>query len=82
MQAVGFPGRAEGLEILESSPDGDRLVAVGARDGQLVAVVAFNAAKRVAWYRRQLAGAPALDDVRALVLADDSALGAPVGAGR
>jgi 3-phenylpropionate/trans-cinnamate dioxygenase ferredoxin reductase subunit len=82
VQAVGFPGRAEGLEILESSPDGDRVVAVGARDGQLVAVVAFNAAKRVAWYRRQLAGAPALDDVKALVLADDSALGAPVGVGR
>jgi 3-phenylpropionate/trans-cinnamate dioxygenase ferredoxin reductase component len=82
VQSVGFPGRAERLEILESSPEGDRLVAVGARDGQLVAVVAFNAAERVAWYRRRLAGAPSLDDVRALVAADESALGVPVGAGR
>jgi 3-phenylpropionate/trans-cinnamate dioxygenase ferredoxin reductase subunit len=52
IQAVGFPGRADVLEIAET--DGDRLVAVGTRDGELVAVVGFNAAKRVASYRREL----------------------------
>ena len=40
-------------------------------------VVAFNAAKRLAWYRRQLATLPAYDDVRQRVLADEGALGAP-----
>jgi hypothetical protein len=43
-------------------------------------VIAFNAAKRLAWYRRQLAGRPAYDDVRDAVLADEKALGAPVAA--
>jgi len=78
IQAVGFPTLADGLEIIEQSVEGDRLVAVGARDGRLVGVVAFNAAKRLAWYRRQLAaGAPALSDVRELVAADAGALGIP-----
>jgi NADPH-dependent 2,4-dienoyl-CoA reductase/sulfur reductase-like enzyme len=79
LQAVGFPGRADALEILERTPDGGRLVAVGARDGALVAVIGVNAAKRVAWYRRQLATRPALDDIKALVAEDAGAL---VGAGR
>ena len=82
MQAVGFPGRAEGLEILESSPDGDRLVAVGARDGRLVAVVGLQRSQAGGLVPAPARRRPALDDVRALVLADDSALGAPVGAGR
>jgi 3-phenylpropionate/trans-cinnamate dioxygenase ferredoxin reductase component len=78
IQAVGFPARAHQLEILESTPEGDRFVAAGARDGWLVGVVAFNAAKRLAWYRRQLAGRPGYDEVRDAVLADEKALGAPV----
>lgn len=57
IQAVGFPGRSDALEIVET--DGDRLVAVGTRDGELVAVVGFNAAKPVASYRRQLMAGPA-----------------------
>jgi 3-phenylpropionate/trans-cinnamate dioxygenase ferredoxin reductase component len=80
IQAVGFPARAHQLDILESTPDGDRFVAAGARDGRLVGVIAFNAAKRLAWYRRQLAGRPAYDEVRDAVLADEKALGAPVAA--
>jgi 3-phenylpropionate/trans-cinnamate dioxygenase ferredoxin reductase subunit len=80
IQAVGFPARADGLEVLESTPEGDRFVAAGARDGRLVGVIAFNAAKRLAWYRRQLAGRAAYDDVREAVLADEKALGAPVAA--
>jgi NADPH-dependent 2,4-dienoyl-CoA reductase/sulfur reductase-like enzyme len=79
IQAVGFPGNADRLEIIELSPGGERLVAVGAQDGQLVGVIAFNAAKRLAWYRRQLAAGPAdIDQIRALVSADAGALGPPV----
>jgi NADPH-dependent 2,4-dienoyl-CoA reductase/sulfur reductase-like enzyme len=58
IQAVGFPNLAERLEIVEEEPEAGRLVATGSRDGQLVAAVAFNAAKRLAAYRRQLATPP------------------------
>jgi 3-phenylpropionate/trans-cinnamate dioxygenase ferredoxin reductase subunit len=78
IQAVGFPNRAERFEILESTPEGDRFVAAGARDGRLVGVVAFNAAKRLGWYRLQLPDAPAFDDIRNAVAADEKALGAAV----
>jgi NADPH-dependent 2,4-dienoyl-CoA reductase/sulfur reductase-like enzyme len=57
VQAVGFPGRADALEIVES--DGHRLLALGERGGELVAVVGFNAAKRVASVRREMAMAGA-----------------------
>jgi 3-phenylpropionate/trans-cinnamate dioxygenase ferredoxin reductase subunit len=79
IQAVGFPTMADGLEIIEESAEGDRLVAAGARNGQLVGVIAFNAAKRLAWYRRQLAGKTiAMDHIRTLVAGDAGALGTPV----
>jgi 3-phenylpropionate/trans-cinnamate dioxygenase ferredoxin reductase subunit len=78
IQAVGFPARAERLDVLESTPEGDRFVAAGARDGRLVGVVAFNAAKRLGWYRRQLPAAPALEDIKSAVAADEKALGAAV----
>jgi NADPH-dependent 2,4-dienoyl-CoA reductase/sulfur reductase-like enzyme len=74
IQAVGFPNRAERLEILESTPEGDRFVAAGARDGRLVGVVAFNAAKRLGWYRRQLPELPLFDDIKRAVAADEKAL--------
>ncbi len=82
IQAVGFPARAERLEILERSAAGDRLVAVGAREGKLVGVVAWGAAKRLAWYRRQLASGPDFETVKELVATDAGALGPPVGAAR
>ena len=75
IQAVGFPSRAERLEIVESTPDGDRFVAAGARNSRLVGVVAFNAAKRLGWYRRQLPDLPAFEDVKRTVAADEKALG-------
>ena len=78
IQAVGFPARAERLEILES--EGNRFVAAGARDGRLVGVVAFNAAKRLGWYRRQLPELPSFEDIKSLVAADEKALGAAVAA--
>jgi len=81
IQSVGFPAAADSLEILESSTTGDRLVAVGNRAGRVTGVIAFNAPKRLAWYRRQLVEAPTIDTIRSLLHADDSALGTPVGAG-
>jgi 3-phenylpropionate/trans-cinnamate dioxygenase ferredoxin reductase component len=81
IQAVGLPGRAERMEILEQSPEGDRLVAVGVRDGKVVAAVAFNAVRRLAWYRRQLADPPSFEQVAAAVAADERSLGAPSGVG-
>jgi NADPH-dependent 2,4-dienoyl-CoA reductase/sulfur reductase-like enzyme len=60
IQAVGLPGHAERMHVVEEREDG-RLVAVGERGGLAVAAVAFNAPARLAWYRRQLAQGEALD---------------------
>jgi NADPH-dependent 2,4-dienoyl-CoA reductase/sulfur reductase-like enzyme len=76
IQAVGFPARAERLEILES--EGNRFVAAGARNGRLVGVVAFNAAKRLGWYRRQLPEHPSFEHIKSVVAADEKALGEAV----
>jgi NADPH-dependent 2,4-dienoyl-CoA reductase/sulfur reductase-like enzyme len=76
IQAVGLAGRAQRMHVLEATPDGDKLVLGGERDGRLVAVVGFNAARRLAFYRGRLAAMPALEDVRAAVAADEKALGA------
>ncbi|MDW5597511.1 FAD-dependent oxidoreductase [Conexibacter stalactiti] len=77
IQAVGLPGRAERVELVEQSPEGDRLVAVGVRDGRVVAAIAFNAVRRLAWYRRQLADPPRVDELREAVAADSRSLGMP-----
>jgi NADPH-dependent 2,4-dienoyl-CoA reductase/sulfur reductase-like enzyme len=58
IQSVGFPARAERIEIVdedrESTPP--RLVAEAHdADGRLIGAVAFNHAKRLAEYRRRLA---------------------------
>ncbi|HEY6761607.1 MAG TPA: FAD-dependent oxidoreductase [Baekduia sp.] len=76
VQAVGLPGAADEIAIAESTPEGDRLVAIGVRDGRLVAAIAFNATKRLGWYRRQLAAGAEARDIRAAVAADPAALGA------
>ncbi|HWD66054.1 MAG TPA: FAD-dependent oxidoreductase [Solirubrobacteraceae bacterium] len=55
IQSAGFPALATHMEILDEEPDQGRLVATGTRDGQLVAAVTFNAAKRLMAYRRELA---------------------------
>lgn len=82
IQAVGFSALADQVEILESTPDGDRLVAVGARHGRAIAVIGFGAARRLTWYRRQLPAAPWLEDLREQVRHDEGALGAPAGVAR
>jgi len=77
VQAVGLPARAERVTVLEASPDGDRLVLGGERDGRLVAVIGFNAARRLAFYRGRLAAMPPFEEVVAAVRADAKALGDP-----
>lgn len=57
IQAVGLPGRAQRTHIVEESADGEMLVALGERDGLLVAAVAFQGASRLPAYRGLL-GAP------------------------
>jgi 3-phenylpropionate/trans-cinnamate dioxygenase ferredoxin reductase component len=74
IQAVGLTARADRTEVLESAADGSRFVAAGVRDGRVVAAVAFNAARRLAFYRRRLAALPRLDDLAAEVAADERAL--------
>ena len=77
IQSVGLPGRADRVEMLESSPDGSRLVCAGERAGRLVGVIAINAARRLGTYRQALADPPVFEDLRATVAADPAGLGAP-----
>ena len=78
IQSLGLPGRAERLELIESSPDGSRLVYAGERDGRLIGVIAINAARRLGFYRQALADPPGSETLRATVAADPAALGASV----
>ena len=80
IQSLGLPGRAEAVELLESTPDRSRLVYGAERDGHLVGVIAINAARRLGSYRMALEDPPVFEELRARVAADPSALGAPVGA--
>jgi 3-phenylpropionate/trans-cinnamate dioxygenase ferredoxin reductase subunit len=75
IQAVGLAGRAQRMHLLEATPEGDKCVLGGERDGRLVAVVGFNAARRLAFYRSRLAAMPPLDEVRDAIAADEKALG-------
>ena len=77
IQAVGLPGLVERVHMAEAAPDGDRFVAVGARDGKVVAALGFNAARRLPWYRRQVADGAAVDTVLAAAAEDPKAFGAP-----
>ena len=42
IQAVGLPARAERMRTLEATPDGERVVLGGERDGRLVAAIALQ----------------------------------------
>jgi hypothetical protein len=42
--------------------------------------VAFNAAKRLGWYRRQLPELPSFEHIKSVVAADEKALGEAVAA--
>lgn len=80
IQSLGLPGRAEGVELLESTPDGSRRVYGGARDSRLVGIIAINAARRLGSYRMALEDPPVFEELRTRVAADAAALGAPVAA--
>jgi 3-phenylpropionate/trans-cinnamate dioxygenase ferredoxin reductase component len=77
IQSVGLPARAERVTVLEATPEGDKLVLGGERDGRLVAAIGFNAMRRLAFYRGRLAVMPPYDEVVAAVRADEKALGDP-----
>ena len=79
IQSLGLPSRARRVEVLESTPDGARVVYGGERDGRLVGVMAINAARRLGAYRMALADPPVLEELRAGIAADPKALGAPAG---
>lgn len=77
IQAIGLPATGEQTELVELSEDGRRLVAARVKDGNVVGVVAINAAKRLMWYRKLLSSAPPLERLRELVAADESAFAPP-----
>ena len=77
IQSIGFPGRADRLEQLESTPERSRMVYAGERDGRVVGVIAINAARRLGAYRMALEDPPAFEELRAKIAADPAALGAP-----
>ncbi len=77
IQSLGMPGRADRLELLESTEDGARRVYGGERDRRLVGVIAINAARRLGSYRMALADPPDFEELRSRLGADQAALGAP-----
>jgi NADPH-dependent 2,4-dienoyl-CoA reductase/sulfur reductase-like enzyme len=82
IQSVGLAHRAERMELLEAAPEGDRWVAAGVRDGRVVAVVGFNAMRRIAAYRGRLGAMPPLAELQAAARADEKSLGDPDGRAR
>jgi 3-phenylpropionate/trans-cinnamate dioxygenase ferredoxin reductase component len=78
IQAVGLPRLAERVHMAEAAPDGDRFVAVGERDGTVIAAYGWNAARRLPLYRRHIAAGAGADEVLAAVREDPKAVGAPV----
>lgn len=82
IQSVGLPGLAQRLHLVERSEDGTRLVAVGERDGLLIAVITFNGTRRLPWYRRQIGAPLDLTGMRRAIAADPAALGLVGPAGR
>jgi NADPH-dependent 2,4-dienoyl-CoA reductase/sulfur reductase-like enzyme len=80
IQAVGLPALAERVHMAEVAPEGDRFVAVGERDGKVVAAYAFNGARRLPVYRRHVGESAPVAEVLAAVAADEKSFGAPVAA--
>jgi 3-phenylpropionate/trans-cinnamate dioxygenase ferredoxin reductase component len=80
IQSLGLPGRADGVTLLESTPDGSRVVYGAQKDGRLVGIIAINAARRLGAYRMVLEDPPGFDELRTRIDTDPGALGAPVAA--
>jgi NADPH-dependent 2,4-dienoyl-CoA reductase/sulfur reductase-like enzyme len=80
IQALGCPSLAEGTELLEQTPEGDRFVVACVRGRRVTGIVGMNAARRLPWYRRQLAEPPTLAALKQGLAEESSTLGTPVGA--
>lgn len=80
IQALGCPALAERTELIELSPTGEKLVAVCVRGRHVVGLVAVSAARRLAFYRRQLQTPPLLAELKAALAQEGGSLGEPVGA--
>ena len=78
IQAVGLPALAERVHMAEAAPEGDRFVAIGERDGTVVAAYGWAAARRLPLYRKQVAEGARAGDVLAAVAADPKAFGSAV----
>jgi NADPH-dependent 2,4-dienoyl-CoA reductase/sulfur reductase-like enzyme len=76
IQALGLPHLADRHHVVEETDDGSRLVAVAERDGLLIGVVAFDGARRLPYYRRQIGSPLDLDSLRAELAEDPRALSA------
>jgi 3-phenylpropionate/trans-cinnamate dioxygenase ferredoxin reductase component len=55
IQSVGLPERATRVEVVDGGSAEERSVAVAWRDDELVGAIAFNSARRLGEYRRELA---------------------------
>jgi NADPH-dependent 2,4-dienoyl-CoA reductase/sulfur reductase-like enzyme len=80
IQALGCPALAERIELLEQSPEDDRFVAACLSGERMIGIVGMNAARRLPFYRKQLAEPQPLEQVRLALSGESSTLGAPVGA--
>lgn len=73
-QAVGFPSEATRMRLLERSEEGDRMVAIGSREGRVVAAMAVGGARRLPWYRRQILARAGVDDLLEELASDAKSL--------
>ncbi len=80
IQALGCPSLADRTELLEQAPEGDRFVVACIRGRRVTGIVGMNAARRLPWYRRQLAEPPTLAAIKQALAEESTTLGAPVGA--
>jgi NADPH-dependent 2,4-dienoyl-CoA reductase/sulfur reductase-like enzyme len=78
IQALGCPALADRIEMLEQSPEEDRFVAACVSGEQMIGIVGINAARRLPWYRKQLAQSRPLAQIKQELAADPKMLGAPV----
>jgi NADPH-dependent 2,4-dienoyl-CoA reductase/sulfur reductase-like enzyme len=80
IQALGCPAMAERIELLEQSPEDDRFVAACVSGERMIGIVGMNAARRLPFYRKQLAEPQSLEQVKLALSGESSTLGTPVGA--
>jgi 3-phenylpropionate/trans-cinnamate dioxygenase ferredoxin reductase component len=78
IQAVGLPRLASKIHMAEAAPEGDRFVAIGEREGTVVAAYGWAAARRLPFYRKQVAEGARAGDVLAAAAADPKAFGSAV----